>query len=159
MLAPRCRYVRRSGRDEPLAADGCSELLARAEALSGEGLRVLMVCEGPGDASAEDPDGLVALGYLGISDPLRPGAAEAVARCEAAGVRVIMLTGDHPATATAVAREAGLSENGGQLLIGPELESTNVCQLMASIASCDDGAPVAGATSSTSIVGFLRWTR
>jgi calcium-translocating P-type ATPase len=129
VLAPRCRRVRRSGGEEPLGADGCAELLARAEALSGQGLRVLMVCEGPGDASPEDPDDLVALGYLGISDPLRPGAAEAVARCEAAGVRVIMLTGDHPATATAVAREAGLTQNGAAVLTGPELQTLDDAEL------------------------------
>ncbi|MBV8999304.1 MAG: cation-transporting P-type ATPase, partial [Solirubrobacterales bacterium] len=72
--------------------------------------------------SAEDPDGLIALGYLGISDPLRPGVPDAVARCQAAGVRVIMLTGDHPATASAVAGEAGLSVNSGDaILTGAEL--------------------------------------
>ncbi|MBV9809115.1 MAG: HAD-IC family P-type ATPase [Solirubrobacterales bacterium] len=124
VLAPRCRYLRQAGSDRELDDAGRAELLARAEALSGEGLRVLMACEGSGEGGdPEHPEGLVALGYLGISDPLRPGVAEAVGRCEAAGVRVIMLTGDHPATAIAVAREAGLSVNGGELLTGPELAS------------------------------------
>jgi magnesium-transporting ATPase (P-type) len=121
VLAPRCRYVRRAGRDHELGEEGRAELLARAEELSGQGLRVLMVCAGAGGVSPEDPVDLVALGYLGISDPLRPGAADAVSRCEVAGVRVVMLTGDHPATARAVAREAGLSMNGVEVLTGPEL--------------------------------------
>ena len=130
VLAPRCRYVRRGGRDRELGEDGRAELLARAEALSGEGLRVLMVCEGRADASdPEDPQGLVALGYLGISDPLRAGVAQAVSRCEAAGVRVIMLTGDHSATAAAVAREAGLSTNGVEVLTGPELAALDDSEL------------------------------
>jgi magnesium-transporting ATPase (P-type) len=123
VLAARCRFVRRGGRDLELSEAGREELLRRADELSGEGLRVLMVAEGPGEVSPEDPQGLVALGFLGISDPLRPGVSDAVARCEAAGVRVIMLTGDHPATATAVAREAGLSLNGSAVLTGPELSA------------------------------------
>ena len=121
VLAPRCRYVRRDGSDLELNDDRRGELLRRAEELSGRGLRVLMVAEGPNDASAKDPEGLVALGYLGISDPLRAGVTESVARCEAAGVRVVMLTGDHPSTAVAVARDAGLSLVGDALLAGPEL--------------------------------------
>jgi cation-transporting ATPase I len=121
VLAERCRCVRRDGRDVELDDAGRAALLERAEALSGQGLRVLMVCEGPGEAAPEDPSGLTAIGYLGISDPIRPGVADAVARCEAAGVRVVMLTGDHPATAVAVARDAGLSLDGSDVLTGPEL--------------------------------------
>ncbi|MBV9047089.1 MAG: HAD-IC family P-type ATPase, partial [Solirubrobacterales bacterium] len=121
VLVPRCRGVRRNGFEEPLSEGDRQQLLERADALSERGLRVLMVAEGPADASIEDPDGLIALGYLGISDPLRADVREAVARCEAAGVRVIMLTGDHPATATAIARQAGLSDNGAAVLTGPVL--------------------------------------
>jgi cation-transporting P-type ATPase I len=123
VLVPRCRYVRRGEAQSELDDRGREELLRRADELSAQGLRVLMVAEGPGEASPEDPQGLVAVGFLGISDPLRPGVAEAVARCEAAGVRVIMLTGDHPATASAVARQAGLSPDGGELLTGRQLAS------------------------------------
>jgi len=70
----------------------------------------------------EDPRGLTALGFVGISDPLRPGAAAAVARCRAAGVRVVMLTGDHPATARAIAREAGLPVGDEEMLTGEDVE-------------------------------------
>jgi cation-transporting ATPase I len=130
VLAERCRYVRRAGRDHELDDDGRAGLLHRAGELAGAGLRVLMVCEGPGEGSVEDPSGLTALGFLGISDPLRPGAADAVARCQAAGVRVVVLTGDHPATASAVAREAGLSHDGGDaVLTGPELAGLDDAEL------------------------------
>ena len=59
---------------------------------------------------------------MGISDPLRPGAAAAVARCRDAGVRVVMLTGDHPATAKAIARDAGLPAEDERMLTGDEVE-------------------------------------
>ncbi|HYM01945.1 MAG TPA: HAD-IC family P-type ATPase, partial [Stellaceae bacterium] len=60
------------------------------------------------------------LGLIGFSDPLRPGASEAVRECQAAGIRVLMITGDYPATARAIAAEAGLAT--GDLLTGEELD-------------------------------------
>jgi magnesium-transporting ATPase (P-type) len=106
-----------------LTARGREALLDTVERLSAEGLRVLMVAQGANGGSIEDPQELTALGFVGISDPLRPGVKAAVQRCEEAGVRVVMLTGDHPATAQAIAREAGLARNGGELLTGDELSS------------------------------------
>ncbi|MDQ3514430.1 MAG: cation-transporting P-type ATPase, partial [Chloroflexota bacterium] len=119
-LVPRCDRVRRGGVEVALDEIGRGKLLARAEALAEDGLRVLMVAEGSPDGPTDDPNGLVALGFLGISDPLRPSVAAAVRRCHDAGVRVIMLTGDHPATARAIAREAGL-RNEDDVLTGPEI--------------------------------------
>lgn len=107
-LASRCDRVRRDGGERPLDEAGRRELLLRARRLAERGLRVLMVAEGPSDTPLDDPHGLVALGFLGISDPLRSTVPAAVRRCHDAGVRVVMLTGDHPATARAIAREAGL---------------------------------------------------
>jgi magnesium-transporting ATPase (P-type) len=92
----------------PLNESGRQELAARGRELAGRGLRVLLVAEGRTRTRAADPHGLTALGFVGISDPLRPGARDAVRRCQEAGARVIMITGDHPATARAIAREAGL---------------------------------------------------
>ncbi|MBV9310411.1 MAG: cation-transporting P-type ATPase, partial [Solirubrobacterales bacterium] len=128
VLAPRCARVRRNGSDEPLAAAARDQLLREAEKLSGDGLRVLMVASGP-ETKADDPDDLIALGFVGISDPLRPGVSAAVRRCEAAGVRVLMLTGDHPATAIAIANEAGLNGSGNGVLTGDEVASLKDDQL------------------------------
>ncbi len=119
-LVPRCDRVCRDGDERPLDEAGKRELLAEARHLSERGLRVLMVAEGSPDAALDDPHGLVALGFLGISDPLRPAVPEAVRRCHDAGVRVIMLTGDHPSTARAIAREAGLP-SGERALTGSEI--------------------------------------
>ncbi|MEO7001340.1 MAG: HAD-IC family P-type ATPase [Ktedonobacterales bacterium] len=108
VLAHRCVALRADGVDRPLDDDGRQRLLARAYALAEQGLRVLLVASGPEDSTLDNPAGLTALGFVGISDPLKRGVPQAVRRCRAAGVRVIMLTGDHPATAQAIAREAGL---------------------------------------------------
>ncbi len=86
---------------------------ARADALAAEGLRVLALAGGPcptleGKKPAEALRGLHFLGLAGFIDPLRPEAKDAVKRCRKAGIRVIMITGDHPATAEAISRELGL---------------------------------------------------
>jgi magnesium-transporting ATPase (P-type) len=120
VLAERCTRVRRDGADAPLDDAGRAALLDRAAALAGQGLRILLVAEGK-TASVEDPQGLTALGFVGISDPMRPGAAAAVRRCREAGVRVVMLTGDHPATAKAIAGKAGLPTDDARMLTGEEV--------------------------------------
>ena len=114
-ILPRCSFVRRDGQTVPVDEALREELSQRAIALSQQGLRVLMVAqaeqvlEDQSDESAvTDPRELTALGFIGISDPLRPKVQEAVSRCHSAGIRVIMLTGDHPATARAIAAQAGL---------------------------------------------------
>lgn len=116
-----CTRVRLGEGDERLEDAGRVELLDLARELAGEGLRVLMVAEGPPGTSLVDPDELVALGFLGIRDTVRPEAAEAVRHCRQAGIEVIVLTGDHPATARAIGREIGLLDGGG-VLTGPEIE-------------------------------------
>ncbi len=127
-LVPRCDRVRHEGGEVALDEVGRDELLGRARALAERGLRVLMVAEGPSDGRADDPSELVALGFLGISDPLRPAVVAAVRRCHDAGVRVIMLTGDHPATARAIARDAGLCDN-NDILTGPEIVELDPAEL------------------------------
>ncbi|MCW3047790.1 MAG: family hydrolase [Solirubrobacterales bacterium] len=121
VLVPRCTHVRTPDGDRPLDEAGREELLRRAAELAAEGLRVLLVAEGEPDAAIDDPHGLVAIGFVGIGDPVRPTSRAAVARCREAGVRVLMLTGDHPATARAVARQVGLPSDDEHILTGAEL--------------------------------------
>jgi cation-transporting ATPase I len=120
-IAPRCTQVRTADGDRPLDAAGREALLEHTASLAADGLRVLLVAEGDPDAGVEDPQGLVATGFVGIGDPLRAASRAAVARCREAGVRVVMLTGDHPATAAAVAREVGLPADGEHVLTGAEV--------------------------------------
>ena len=121
VLVPRCDQVRRDGEEYLLDEAGRDALLKHARQLAERGLRVLMVAEGPLDTPMDEPGHLVALGFLGLSDPLRATVAAAVLRCHNAGVRVIMITGDHPATARAIAEEAGLSTDDHRVLTGIEV--------------------------------------
>ncbi|MCB9738529.1 MAG: cation-translocating P-type ATPase [Deltaproteobacteria bacterium] len=92
------------------SAQGVAESARAANAaLAGRGLRVLAVAEGHGDDAAGE---LRLLGLFGIADPPRPAAIEAVRVARAAGVRTVMLTGDHPTTADAIAREMGIVVEG-----------------------------------------------
>jgi cation-transporting P-type ATPase I len=120
-LVGRCTTRRRGGQDEKIGRREREALLARTAELSAEGLRVLMVAEGPASGDPSDPSELVALGFLGIGDTLRPGVDKAIERCRTAGIRVVMLTGDHPATARTIAREVGLTVADDGILTGPQI--------------------------------------
>ena len=101
----------------------------QAAAMAREALRVLGLAyrrlpEVPDlESDAADPE-LVWVGLAGMIDPARPEARQAVDQCHQAGIRVIMVTGDHPVTASAVAREVGLIPPGKKshaVITGPEL--------------------------------------
>src|SRR5829696_7924774 len=121
VLAPRCVAARCAGDRRELDDAGRDGVLTAADDLAGRGLRVLLVCEGDAGSDVEDPESLTALGFVGIADPLRTGVREAVERCHEAGVRLLMLTGDHPATARTIAAEAGLPAHAQDMLTGDEV--------------------------------------
>ncbi|HWP85453.1 MAG TPA: HAD-IC family P-type ATPase [Terriglobia bacterium] len=104
-------------------------LEAQAEQLASEGYRVLAVAAGavhlsqPERFSAEHLTDLVFLGFTAMIDPLRPEAPAAVEACQQAGITVAMVTGDHPVTALAIARELGFAEHPAQVVTGPQLRA------------------------------------
>ncbi len=120
-LIPRCGWVFQHGEKRPLDENGQHELFVRSRLLAERGLRVLLIAEGSNDTPIDNLRGLTALGFVGISDPLRSTVQAAVRRCRDAGVRVVMITGDHPATARTIAREAGLLDKDGEVLTGTEI--------------------------------------
>ena len=90
-----------------------TRLLAAQDAMAEAGLRVLAFAHRPLDAPPSAGEaGLLLAGLVGLEDPPRPEVPDAVARCAVAGIRVIMVTGDHPHTALAIAREIGLVKTG-----------------------------------------------
>ena len=98
----------------------------QAGALAREGYRVLAVAVGThtepgGGAPAAEPEGLTLLGFLGLIDPLREGVPAAVAAAQRAGIDVRMVTGDHPETALAIARELGLATTPDEVVTGADL--------------------------------------
>jgi len=108
---------------------GASEAVA---AMASRGLRVIAVAERPlasGDVPAdadEAESGLVLLGLLGLEDPPRTDVRSSLEACRGAGIAVIMVTGDHPATASAIATEVGLRKADDRVLVGSDLPADDV---------------------------------
>jgi len=106
-----------------LAPAARAAMMAAVEAMAAKGIRVLAVATAtPPDrqwaaSQAEYP--CVLTGLTGLADPLRPTAAAAVAECRNAGIRVVMITGDHAATARSIATQAGIAD--GEVITGDEL--------------------------------------
>ncbi len=110
-----------------MSADELAALRERVDALAREGLRVLGVARAtavPDDLPESQSDFAFGFcGLIGFADPLRPEVKNAVGDCRSAGIRVIMITGDYPATASAIARQAGI--NPERILTGAELKGMN----------------------------------
>ena len=124
-LLPRARWIDIDGRREPLSAECVDVVVQAATAMADRGLRVLAFAYRvlPTDyALAEAEADLVVTALAGFEDPPRPEVPDAVRRCQTAGIRIIMVTGDHPRTALAVARKIGLVRSPDpRLLTGADL--------------------------------------
>ncbi len=104
------------------------EIQSQVEAMASRGLRVLGVAKGELLSSDSEPIwpktqhdfDFTFLGLIGFIDPPRPEIPDAIAECRSAGIRILMLTGDHPATARAIAKEVGLSES-ANVITGDEM--------------------------------------
>ena len=126
-LLPRCTSVDVAGVAVPLDDGERDRALAAGERLAAEGLRVLGVAmrRWPHDERLAHGEGLESgltlLGLEGMIDPARPEVREAVATCRAAGIRALMITGDHPLTAAAIARDLGLATDDDQAVTGAVL--------------------------------------
>ncbi len=129
ILLARCSQELVGEESRPLTAERRAEIVQNNEALAGAALRTLGVAfrSLPKDAfRGEEVDervehDLVFLGLIGMIDPPRQEAKEAVARAKGAGIRPMMITGDHPKTAAVIAEELGIVEN-GRAVTGAELE-------------------------------------
>ena len=104
------------------------EIIKVSERMAADGLRVLAVGTRRWDAvpgkmiPEEVENGLTLLGLVGIMDPPREEAKDAVALCKSAGIRPVMITGDHPITARAIARRLGIIDDRGEVITGTHLE-------------------------------------
>jgi Ca2+-transporting ATPase len=110
-------------------------LAAEADHLAAAGMRVLAVAEATAEGPLpETPRGFsfTLLGLAGLADPLRASVPAAIRECRAAGIRVVMITGDYPITARAIARQAGLE--GEDVLDGPAIERMSDAELAAAVA-------------------------
>ncbi len=133
LLARASRYLEADG-EAPLADDIRIAFEAENASLAGQAMRVLAVAGRNIPAHDFDPAGdlmvwandLVLVGLIGIIDPPRPEARDAIRLCQQAGIQVKMITGDHAITAAAIARELGLE---GSVLTGAELDRIDLADL------------------------------
>lgn len=123
MMAPRC-----------IAGDMETARVVTEE-MSADALRVLAIAYKEIDAIPEKPtseeleNGLTLMGLVGMIDPPRPEAKMAVATCRKAGIKPVMITGDHVVTASAIARELGILQDGDQAITGAELDAMTDTEL------------------------------
>lgn len=129
VLLPLCDRIWIDGRAEPMTDAHRAEIAARNHAMTGSALRVLAAAMRtydalPGDTSpAALEQHLCFLGLTGMIDPVRPEVVDAIRACRSAGIRPIMITGDHVDTAKAIARELGLLGPGDEAVTGTELSA------------------------------------
>ena len=124
MILSMCSRERRDGREVVLDPARKRLILAANTALAAEALRTLALAYKPVERSSHDSseDELIFLGLVGMKDPPREEAKQAVQQCHDAGIRPVMMTGDHPATALAIARELQIARDGEQAVSGQELD-------------------------------------
>lgn len=118
-----CDFLLTENGVSALDAYGRAQLLAQAREMAGEALRVLAIAAKPNARPENAETGMTFLGLAGMIDPPRLEVKAAINVCAEAGIRPVMITGDHPVTAQAVAHELGLLRNGGRVVTGPELEA------------------------------------
>ncbi|MGZ5295308.1 MAG: cation-translocating P-type ATPase [Actinomycetota bacterium] len=119
-----CSSLLDRGGTRPVSDEERARVAADVDALAADGLRVLAFArrteEGDLAQASDDVEtGLSLIGLVGLADPVRPEVPDAVRRCRQAGIRVVMVTGDHPSTAAAVAADAGLAA--GPVVLGADL--------------------------------------
>jgi sodium/potassium-transporting ATPase subunit alpha len=131
-LLPLCRTVLLDGGRAPLHDEERRRLLDLEGALGAQGLRVLAVASRvvpePVDRERLEED-LTLLGLVALEDPPRPEVPEAIRTCRRAGIKVVMVTGDHPATAAAIARQVGLAGAPPAVVTGDTLRRMSDAQL------------------------------
>ena len=129
VLLPLCDRIWIDGRAEPMTDAHRAEIAARNHAMTGNALRVLAAAMRTYDALPDDTSPaaleqhLCFLGLTGMIDPVRPEVVDAVRACRSAGIRPVMITGDHVDTAAAIAKELGLLGPGDEAVTGTELSA------------------------------------
>ncbi|WP_407281957.1 HAD-IC family P-type ATPase [Methanolobus sp. WCC1] len=126
-----CSHVLVNGKEETFDENEKKELAAEHLEMAKRGERVLSFAYRKADSVKEYEDGFVFLGFAGAVDPPRPEATEAIKKCHLAGIKVVMITGDHPVTARSIAATVGLTSDHEDpvLITGAELEELSTDEL------------------------------
>jgi sodium/potassium-transporting ATPase subunit alpha len=132
-VLPLCQHILIDGKIQPLGVEARLNIVQAQDAMAHQGLRVLAFAsrkQAVGYDRERLEEDLVFAGLTGLEDPPRPEVPEALRKCQEAGIKVIMVTGDHPRTATAIAREIGLVKSDSPTIItGEQLRRFSTIQL------------------------------
>ena len=128
VLLQRCTHWYKQGQVIPLSEQDRAKILTENRQMASQALRVLAAASRtwtqlphkPTSKTAEQQ--LVFLGLVGMMDPVRPEVSQAIRQCKNAGIRPVMITGDHPDTAAAIGRELGILQSAGQAITGAQLD-------------------------------------
>ena len=139
VVLSRCAYYYENGEIRPMTQEKRAEIMARNKAMADKALRVLAAAkrdwsEKPADNTPEFLEQeLVFLGLTGMIDPVRPEVKAAIEECRTAGIRPVMITGDHKDTAVAIARELGIITDDSQAITGAELDRISDEELLEAV--------------------------
>ena len=139
VVLARCAYYLEDGEVKPMTEEKKAQIMAANKAMADKALRVLAAAqrawsEKPADNSPEflEQD-LVFLGLTGMIDPVRPEVKAAIEECRAAGIRPVMITGDHKDTAVAIAKELGIITDASQAITGAELDAISDDEILEAV--------------------------
>jgi len=138
-LLLKCKFELYNGKLRRLNKDRCNAITEQNENYAARGLRVLGLAyrEYNGDVENENPEmvenNLTFVGLVAMHDPPRPEVRDAVRMCQLAGIRVMMITGDHALTALAIAKAIGMTGSNGRTVIGSEIANLSQSQLRAAV--------------------------
>ena len=128
MVLTHCTHILKNGRIVPMTDVLLEEILHVNKSYAGQALRVLAAAYRTYDSLPEDTSpasleqSLILIGLYGMIDPCRPEAYEAIEKCRLAGIRPIMITGDHKDTAVAIGKDLGIIKDAGEAALGSELD-------------------------------------
>ena len=139
VVLARCAYYYENGEAKPMTEEKRAEIMAANKAMADKALRVLAAAkrdwaEKPADNTPEFLEQeLVFLGLTGMIDPVRPEVKAAIEECRSAGIRAVMITGDHKDTAVAIAKELGIITDASEAITGAELDAISddeICEFV-----------------------------
>lgn len=132
-LLPRCTHIFKNGKIEVLTDADKDQILEAAGSMSQAALRVLSFAFKQYNSNDVDIDhleeNLIFIGLVGMIDPPRTEVKDSITECKKAGIRTVMITGDHKDTAFAIAKELGIAEEISEIMIGTELDNISDTEL------------------------------
>ena len=139
VILSRCTHYWENGKTLPMTQEKVAEIMAANKAMADKALRVLAVAKRYGDEKPTDntpeflEQELIFVGLTGMIDPVRPEVKAAIEECRTAGIRPVMITGDHKDTAVAIAKELGIITDASQAITGAELDAVSdedICEVV-----------------------------